>query len=77
MVAGVRRKFYMRVVLEAFENRRLVAQPDVQRVGEENVALLARIHAAPKDAVAQQVVCGNAQPLDDGATDVALGVIEW
>ena len=66
----------MRVVVESRQNRCFIAHFNIQRVGEQDGVRFARIHAAPEDAVVQQAVCGNVQPLDDGAADVALGVVE-
>lgn len=66
----------MRIVAEARKNFRFVANFHVQRIDEQDVALLAHVYAALEDAVIQQVIRWNIQPLDDGALDVALGVAD-
>jgi len=49
----------MRIALKSFQNRRLVADFHIQRVGKENVVLLARIYAALEHGVADQLVVGD------------------
>jgi hypothetical protein len=49
----------------------------IEGVSELNRAALARIHRAAINAVAQQRVFIDIQPLDDRCAQRVIGVIEW
>jgi len=74
VVAGIRCYFDMGIVVEARQNRRLVAHCHIQRVGEQDGVRLARIHAALEHNVAGQLVVGDDQSLENGRPDFAFGM---
>src|SRR3989338_2265574 len=74
MVTGVRCDADMRIVVEAFQNRRFIAHCHIQRAGKLDIAFLARIHAALENDVADQFIVSNAQTFDDSSPVFAFGM---
>jgi hypothetical protein len=75
-VAHVRRRRDGALAGEAAQHRPLVAQRDVEGVGEGDRRLPPRVVGAADDAVAEQCAGRDAQPAEDGGADLSLLVVE-
>ncbi|MNV38859.1 hypothetical protein D3C71_1304220 [compost metagenome] len=61
LVFGVGRGLHMTVVMKTGKQRRFIFDVDIQRVGQQDIVLFARVVAAQKDGEAMQVASRNAQ----------------
>ena len=76
MVGGIRRRSDVAVAAQARQHGLFVAQFDIQCVDEDDRRGLARVVAAAKDRVADQVVRGYAQASEHGRAQVGVGMVE-
>ena len=76
LVAGVGGGADVRIVRQPGQHGRLVAHGHVERIDQDDRALLARVVAAFVDGEVDQVVAGDAKPADDGVAQGVVRVIQ-
>ena len=76
VVTGVRRELHVAILAEPREHIAFVLDRDINRIDEADVALIARVMAAPGDREADQLARGNPQAAADGSRERFVGMVK-